>query len=325
MQVPRIEFHSHMDKNIVRWNPDRRLGHSFARLTTFLDRRMGASMFWLAQQYSRLYGEVKDRTGRDLRGLGFLLRQLKIDRTLRVQDRTIWMNHEVAQCYGRLIVGDWNEPETHTFLNYIFDRLDQAGTFVDVGANVGEMVLDLAGHSNVSRSYAFEPIPACAESIRRSLELNGFANATVIESLCGDEVGWVQYAVSDDVSNSSLHSTPNETKSSLTAITTLDETVHDVIGEIVILADVEGHELNVIRGGQRLIETYRPMIIFEYNYVSKAHFSISEMQIVLGGSYTIWRLRQDAHLDRKVDAAWNCVAIPLGSVFEQLVAGLQEV
>lgn len=280
-------------------------------------------MFWLAKQYSRLYGAVKDRTGHDLRGLGFLLRQVKDDRTITVQGRTVWMNHEVAQCYGRLIVGDWNEPETHKFLNLVFDRLEAAGTFVDVGANVGEMIIDLACHPNVTRSYAFEPIPACAEAIRRSLTLNSVEDAAVLESLCGDRIGVIRYTVSSDVSNSSVLAQSDEEHSSATGITTLDEAIDQVEGPLVILADVEGYEVNVMRGGLRLIETHRPLIIFEYNHVSKAQFTIVDMMNVLGEDYSIWRLRRDARLDDEVDSAWNCVAVPQGSVFESVIADLR--
>lgn len=279
-------------------------------------------MFWAAQQYSRLYGIVKDRTGHDLRGLGFLLRKVKDDHTLTVHGRQLWMNHEVAQCYGRLIVGDWNEPETHAFLNLVFDRLDQAGTFVDVGANVGEMIIDLACHPHVARSYAFEPIPACAEAIRRSLALNRTTNATIFESLCGDQVGMVPYAISSDVSNSSVLAMFDGENSNSTGMSTLDETVDQVSGQLVILADVEGYEVNVMRGAQRLIAEHRPLIIFEYNHVSKAQFTIEDMLGVLGDDYSIWRLRRDGRLDNALDSAWNCVAVPHGSVFESVVADL---
>ena len=43
-------------------------------------------MFWtLSRIYSRAYGVVKDRTGRNLRGLGFLLRRLRHDRVFEAR------------------------------------------------------------------------------------------------------------------------------------------------------------------------------------------------------------------------------------------------
>jgi hypothetical protein len=39
------------------------------------------------------------------------------------------------------------------------------------------------------------------------------------------------------------------------------------------------------------------------------HYNLSVIKEILGAEYQIFRLRQDACLDRHTDNVWNCVAI----------------
>lgn len=63
------------------------------------------------------------------------------------------------------------------------------------------------------------------------------------------------------------------------------------------------------------IRRVRPLIVFEYNIVSKRHFHLCDIEALLGDSYNIYRLREEGLLDSQTDNAWNCVAVPRGSVF----------
>ncbi len=280
-------------------------------------------MFWLTVQYAKLYGAAKDKFGVNIRGLGFLLNKIDRDREITVHGIPVWMSHEVSQCYGRLIAGQWNEPETHTFLNRVFDRLHQPGTFVDVGANVGEIILDLASNPKVAKGYALEPIQLCSQAILKSLALGGVdSKVSTLQTLCGEKVGNADFKVSRHVSDSAIVHGDSISGGESAGMTTLDMCVTDVVGELVILADVEGYEVQVLRGARNLIESHRPLIVFEYNQVSKASFSVCDVRSLLGSGYTIWRLRGDGMLDEKVEEAWNCVAVPLNSNFQIATADM---
>jgi hypothetical protein len=88
---------------------------------------------------------------------------------------------------------------------------------------------------------------------------------------------------------------------------------------LLMVIDVEGAEPLVMRGGLQTIRRLRPLIVFEYNYVSRARFKLDEIRELLGDTYEILRLRRDGGLDRKYADAWNCVAVPRGSTFESLL------
>ena len=97
--------------------------------------------------------------------------------------------------------------------------------------------------------------------------------------------------------------------------TTLDAELLKFDEPAVILIDVEGAEALVLRGGSRYIQTARPLIIFEYNHVSKKFFTLDTIRSILGETYSLFRLRDDGFLDQSFESTWNCVAVSSDSVF----------
>ena len=273
--------------------------------------------------YAYLYGYIKDIFGINLRGLGFAIGLLKDDFVISVNGRKIYFNHLVGGCYSRHFAGHWNEPETHIFFDSIIPQILGEIVFVDVGANVGEFVIDVSKYSNITAIHAFEPIPECADAIRRSCVLNGIRICYVHEALVGSEPGETQFIITRDASNSSLH-TSEVVKGSRrveSIVTTIDDVVtpHLETDIVILLIDVEGMELAVIRGALDLVAQKKPLIVFEYNHVSRTHFTIAEIGRELGPDYDIFRLRQDAKLDRDYQQAWNCVAVSRSSQFARAV------
>jgi len=74
-------------------------------------------------------------------------------------------------CYDALVARKrFGESETHRFLASLL-REESIGTgvvFLDVGANIGELSLDLARHPKVESVIAFEPNAECARSLPRA-------------------------------------------------------------------------------------------------------------------------------------------------------------
>ena len=75
---------------------------------------------------------------------------------------------------------------------------------------------------------------------------------------------------------------------------------------LVILIDVEGAELNVFKGAREIIEQYKPIIIFEYNYVSSKQFSLTDISEQLPIGYNFYNL--DDKLLLQSENTWNIVA-----------------
>ncbi len=105
-------------------------------------------------------------------------------------------------------------------------------------------------------------------------------------------------------------------------MTTLDQELGSWVAQVILLVDVEGCEPNVLEGGQDVIAKKRPVVIFEYNSISKAPFSISDICGSLDEHYRIYRLRQDGRVGFSVDNAWNCVGAPRPSFFSNILEAM---
>jgi FkbM family methyltransferase len=166
----------------------------------------------------------------------------------------------------------------------------------------------------------FEPHPECAAACRKSIELNSFKNVTFTQKVLSDSRKYVSFEF-DSLSPNASKIT--EKKDSLIEASTLDAELVTFYGNSIILMDVEGAELKVTKGGRSFIQRWRPLIIFEFNQVTKHYFSIDEMRDELGKEYCIYRLRSDdGKLDDQINEAWNCVAVHMSSPFYEACAEL---
>jgi len=133
----------------------------------------------------------------------------------------------------------------------------------------------------------------------------------VIEAAAGSSSGQTSFVIDRNPHTSSL-ATPSINPIGVVTVdvVSVDECVSVAETSVVLLIDVEGHELEVLRGSRALIARHRPTIYFEYNAASRQGFHIEEMRQELGPDYLIFRLNDDGRVDEDIDHAWNCVAIP---------------
>ena len=141
-------------------------------------------------------------------------------------------------------------------------------TVLDVGANVGAYTLLFALWTGpAGRVIAFEPAPASAAALRRQLQLNGLASRVeVVQSAVAGAVGTASFA-SDGSSGANALATNAATGHLITVETTsLDafcasRSVHPD----VIKIDVEGAELDVLRGARRTLEAPAIEVFVEFH------------------------------------------------------------
>lgn len=140
--------------------------------------------------------------------------------------------------------------------------LRPGAVFWDVGAHVGFFSL-LAARlvGGAGRVHAFEPVPANAGRLRRNLERSGFANVAVHRLALAEAPGEVFLAPHDA---SSMWRVATEGEASIrVAAGTLDELAARLGPPAAVKIDVEGSELDVLRGGAGLIAHARPVFVVE--------------------------------------------------------------
>ena len=157
-------------------------------------------------------------------------------------------------------------------LNKLFARLGNP-TCLDVGANVGDFTtctLKLGAAAVV----AFEPVPTTFAALSKAVD--GDRRATLVQSAVGAATGQVDIFVPEDSVDSVLASldpalVPGGDHRGIKAIsvplTSLDACEFTKGRRFDILKiDVEGFELEVLRGAQHMLESNPPKVVqFEFN------------------------------------------------------------
>jgi FkbM family methyltransferase len=134
-------------------------------------------------------------------------------------------------------------------------------TVADVGAHHGYFAL-LLSHwvGERGRVFAFESLPQNAEIAERNMALNGVSNVRIIQSAVGASVGAV--AIARD-SSGVLSANAAATDALTVHVVALDEVFDQNLPDLLKI-DVEGYELEVLRGARRCLAA-RPKIALEFH------------------------------------------------------------
>ncbi|MBB3206293.1 FkbM family methyltransferase [Rhodopirellula rubra] len=144
----------------------------------------------------------------------------------------------------------------------------QSDVFLDVGANAGTISNEVGRARSNARIYSFEPQPDMARLVALSATKNGLSNITVFEAAVGDHCGTV-------ILHKPAHTLHASTKSVSTGheeriecpLITIDAMVAS--GQLpppdVVKIDVEGGELDVLKGAEQTLQENMPIVIFEAN------------------------------------------------------------
>lgn len=174
---------------------------------------------------------------------------------------------------------DWNllfrgDYEPH--MTKLWGRLaPEGGVAIDVGANIGAHTLSMARAVGArGRVLAFEPNPLVRSALARNVALNTLTQVTVYACALGSGPGTLPLRVpkagSDDFANMGLASlvaleTPHDLVD--VEIRSLDDVLAEQPAERVdvIKIDVQGYEMETLRGMRGCLERHRPVIVFEYD------------------------------------------------------------
>lgn len=153
-------------------------------------------------------------------------------------------------------------------------------TCLDIGANIGHHTILMSHFAGSSgHVFAYEPIPYLRDQMSRSLLINSIHNVTLRDMALSDNEGEMTlYLRKENIGGSSLLSDIN-TKELPVQVTTLD--THHVGKVNFMKIDVEGYEYHVLLGGKKNIETYRPIIIFEWSPIYYRIHNESHMKGIL--------------------------------------------
>jgi FkbM family methyltransferase len=191
-------------------------------------------------------------------------------------DERVWAQIEAGPAKGL-----WLELNPRTGQNYLRGdaessvqevlarKLRPGMVFYDLGANIGLFTLlgaRLVGPSG--KVFSFEPDAEVANRLRRNVERNGFSNVTVVEAGVWSSSREMMFVVADSASpdhgtGTFMEGTAAGARGSTVRCVALDDFVRDAPPPDAIKCDVEGAEVEALRGAEKLLEGCRPWILCE--------------------------------------------------------------
>ena len=176
------------------------------------------------------------------------------------------------------LYGEWAEHELYVLRPFV-----AAGTIVvDIGANIGTHVLPFSHWVGAGRVIAIEAQPTVCQVLSANCRRNGRDNVEIINAICGEtsgrrechlnyndeqNVGGISFsAVKDSGWRRLLRWLPgfNDPRIVDIPVIALDDlSLTETVSFMKL--DVEGMELDALRGAHATIARFRPVIFFEQN------------------------------------------------------------
>ena len=155
-------------------------------------------------------------------------------------------------------------------LQEVFVALVKPGHVVyDVGSNVGYITLmasKLVGPSGTV--IAFEPGRTTAKQLRVQLAINNIKNVVVKECAVSDKEGMSEFvngdcSVTAHLLDSGFAGNPKNLATCSVQVISLDHVITQHAVPQLVKIDVEGAELLVLKGAERLLKEHRPILVVE--------------------------------------------------------------
>lgn len=155
------------------------------------------------------------------------------------------------------------EPGFNVFITMIPGN----GVILDIGANIGITVVPLAQKHSNSKVYAFEPIQTNYNTLTRIITFFDLKNVTTVLAAVGSSTGTVNMVmpIVDGVKKQGLSKLDdNNTDGRVEKVNIHPLDAYSFKEPVTaIKIDVEGHELEVLKGATQLLREDKPIIYCE--------------------------------------------------------------
>ncbi len=179
---------------------------------------------------------------------------------------------------------DWGSEEL------LLQCLDPAGVFLDVGAHIG--FYSLLVSPRVRQVWAFEPNPRVFHQLCRNA-----GRATNVEALplaVSDRPGELQFVCAREstLSHLALNDAAPAEHCRNVRVTSLDAFRADRDDGFVtaIKIDVEGHDLQVLRGAGEVVRRDQPLILTEFNLGEGGNDPAAMAELLSGWRYRLYAI-----------------------------------
>ena len=151
-----------------------------------------------------------------------------------------------------------------TGIDFLEKYMGKNITVIDVGANIGFFTIQVSKFLDASANIiAIEPSSENVLRMKKVIEKkNPEPKISIISVALSDKKGWGYLKM--DASNPANHKIQEVANSVKTVeLQTLDTITENILNVKLIKIDVQGYELSVLRGGERLLNDQSPMLLIE--------------------------------------------------------------
>ena len=145
----------------------------------------------------------------------------------------------------------------------------------DIGANIGFYTCLLASQvEDVGEIIAFEPALRTCGYLHENVSLNRFMNVTVVNKGLSDKIEQqhLYYAEAGLAEGTASLKYANDRRASeRVTLDTIDNLTRELPVPDFIKIDVEGYQLEVLRGGERCLKTHAPLLMAELKDVGETN------------------------------------------------------
>lgn len=153
--------------------------------------------------------------------------------------------------------------------------LEEDSTFVDVGCHKGEVLsiaLNLAPKGN---HFGFEPIPEFANALERNFgKVCQIKNVGLSTERGTSKFNYVKSNPAYSGINKRAYPGEEKIEEIEIEIDTLDNQVYDASRVDLIKIDVEGGELGVLKGAEKTLSKFTPIVIFEFGLGAADYYNV---------------------------------------------------
>ncbi len=182
-------------------------------------------------------------------------------------------------------------------LTDLFTVIKKDFVIIDVGANIGLMALQFARAASSGKVIAFEPDPDNLTKLRKNISLNTLVNLTVVPCGLGAFSETVKLYMVDSTNpgmNRVLKNANEKFPFHEINIVKLDDEISErnIARVDLIKIDVEGYEMNVLKGALRTIQQFKPLLFIEVDdqYLKEQQSSALELvQYIKSFGYAIYK------------------------------------
>jgi FkbM family methyltransferase len=221
-----------------------------------------------------------ENKGRRLKTLGLYFAWQAWERTVKRPWTIPLVPGRVIRCYPHCQISSgtlyYRLPERSS-MRFLLDYLRPGDTMVDVGANAGTYSLLATTIDGVS-VLAFEPSSVAYERAETNMRLNGVDRRVQLRrEAAGATSGVGRLSIGLGPCNKVLGAADEPMSSEEVAVVALDDLL-DATGPVSLMKiDVEGGELDVLAGAQRLIRRDGPVLIVEVNDPAGVDRALTEL------------------------------------------------